>query len=301
MAILSKVEKEKLEIIKSHFNDTITSAGIAGIDIQEAVNAIKRVMEESIIELGEQGKTALIRSQQPIKMIHEAVKTSFIKNGVRPELIHPKLGSSAGELKIAGFLKKKNQDICIFPNNVKRSMEILTDGLLSGEQDMFGHELTEKILSVNVRSQLSSLGNNIDTLYERTFAEAMNLHMRCKQMVLGEVYMIPVYEYNKHQAQLNKIAWTGNLSPILTYIKAFSAINDRVSVASDDYKYERVCLLVVDFSKPIPKIYNTDEELKEDNLIPQNTSVSINNLNFPTFTEDLLRVYSTRFGSDKFI
>lgn len=300
MAILSSSDKARLEIIKAHFNDTITSAGIAGIGIQEAVNAIKRVMEKSIRELGEDGKTALIRSQQPIKMIHEAVKTSFIKNGVHPDLIKPELGNSAGELKIAGFLKKKSQDICILPNNVDRTTETLTDGLLSGEQDIYGHVLTERILSVNVRSQLSSLGNNIDTLYERTFAEAMNLHMRCKQMVLGEIYMIPVYEYDKHQAQINNIDWISNQSPILTYIKAFSAINDRSSITSDDYKYERVCLLVVDFSQPTPKIYNTDAELKADNLIPQNTTVSINNLSFPTFTTDLLQIYSTRFGIDMF-
>lgn len=300
MAILTNADKARLEIIKSHFNNTITQAGVGGIGIQEAVNAIKKVLEETITDLGEDGKSALIKSQQPIKMIHEAVKTSFIVNGVRPDLIKPKLGLSAGELKIAGFLKKKNQDICIIPNNEIPTLEILTDGLLSGERDIYGHSLTEKILSINVRSQLSSLGNNIDTLYERTFAEAMNLHMRCKQMVLGEVYMIPVFEYNKHQAQINNVAWTTNQSPILTYIKAFSAINDRNSILSDDYKYERVCLLVVDFSKPIPKIYNTDAELKADNLIPQNSTVSINNLNFPTFTSELLRVYSTRFGVGRF-
>lgn len=300
MAILSSTDKARLKIIKSHFNDTITNAGIAGIGIQEAVNAIKKVLEESITELGEDGKTALIRSQQPIKMIHEAVKTSFILNGVRPDLIQPELGNSAGELQLAGFLKKKNQDICILPNNIKKTTEVLTDGLLSGEQDIYGHALTEKILSVNVRSQLSSLGNNIDTLYERTFAEAMNLHMRCKQMVLGEVYLIPVYEYDKHQAQRNKISWIGTQSPILTYIKAFSAINNRVSIISDDYKYERVCLMVVDFSQPIPKIYNTDAELKADNLIPQHTTVSINGLNYTTFTADLVQIYSARFGIGRF-
>lgn len=300
MAILSDIDKARLEVIKSHFEDIIRQRGAQGISIQEAVNSIKRVMEESIIELGEDGKTSLIRSQKPIKMIHEAVKTSFIQNGVRADLIMPSLGNSAGELKLAGFLKQKNQDICILPNNVVATPEVLVDGLLAGTNDIYGFNLTEKILSVNVRSQLSSLGNNIDTLYERTFAEAMNLHMRSQKMVLGEVYMIPVYEDDKHQAQNNTIAWVNNQSPIETYLRAFNAINNRNTIVSDDYKYEKVCLLVVDFSRQIPKIYNTDLELKADNLIPANSTTSINNLSFPTFTNSLLATYSTRFGKGRF-
>lgn len=33
-------------------------------------------------------------------------------------------------------------------------------------------------------------------MYERTFAESLNLHLRCPSMVLGEFYMIPVYSYD---------------------------------------------------------------------------------------------------------
>lgn len=300
MAILSDTDKARLNEIKAHFDNIITQNAAQGVSIQEAVNSIKRVMEQTITELGEDGKTSLIRSQKPIKMIHEAVKTSLIADGVNRTLIKPNLGNSAGELKIAGFLKKKDQDICLLPNNATSTPELLTDGLLAGETDNYGFDFTEKILSVNVRSQLSSLANNIDTLYERTFAEAMNLHMRCKKMVLGEVYMIPVYEYDKHQAQINNVAWIDNQSPIEKYLKAFSAINNRTSVISDEYKYEKVCLLVVDFSQAIPKIYNNDAELKADNLIPQNSIASINDLSFTNFTASLLDTYSTRFGIGRF-
>lgn len=300
MAILSDTDKARLNEIKAHFDNLITQNAAHGISIQEAVNSIKRVMEQTITELGEDGKTSLIRSQKPIKMIHEAVKTSFIADGVNRTLIKPSLGNSAGELRIAGFLKKKDQDICLLPNNATSTSELLTDGLLAGETDNYGFDFTEKILSVNVRSQLSSLANNIDTLYERTFAEAMNLHMRCKNMVLGEVYMIPVYEYDKHQAQINNVAWIGNQSPIEKYLKAFSAINNRTLITSDEYKYEKVCLLIVDFSQAIPKIYNNDAELKADKLIPQNSIASINDLSFTNFTGNLLDAYSTRFGIGRF-
>ena len=43
---------------------------------------------------------------------------------------------------------------------------------------------------------MSSLAKNADTLFERIFAKSLNLHMRYPNIVLGEVYLIPVYEYD---------------------------------------------------------------------------------------------------------
>jgi len=65
------------------------------------------------------------------------------------------------------------------------------EGLLRETNDYYGKDYTEKIISINVRSQFSSLAKNFDTLYERTIAEAQNLHVRCSKMCLGEVYMMP--------------------------------------------------------------------------------------------------------------
>lgn len=84
------------------------------------------------------------------------------------------------------------------------------------------------------------------------------------------------------------------------YLKSFSAVNLRSNTYSEHYKYERVCLLVVDFSSQIPKIYNSDDELKTDNLLPNNTEATINNLSFPSFIEDLMKIYVDRFGADIF-
>ncbi len=300
MAILNNEEKERLEVIKADFDVLIFGNGANGVTMQEAITSIKAVLERTIIELGEDGKTALIRSQKPIKLIHEVVKTALINYGINPNNIYPNLGSSNGELKLAGFLKKKDQDICIKPNNINPNNEILTAGLLAGQDDIYGLLMTEQLLSINVRSQLSSLGNNIDTLYERTFAEALNLHMRCPRMCLGEVYLIPVYEYDKHEAQRNNIAFVRAMSKVETYIMAFNALNSRVNIADDNYKYERVCLLIVDFNREIPKIYNTDAELKADGLLGVNSISSISNLNFNNFVSDLFNAYTSRFPDNTF-
>ncbi|MBQ2779226.1 MAG: hypothetical protein IJF46_05585 [Bacteroidaceae bacterium] len=283
--------------------------------IQDAVNEIKRLIEDAIINGGTDkngniidgcaAKNNLIRSQVPICLIHDAVKSEFVRYGVNPAYIYPPILQHQGELKIFGAVKAKNQDICICPNDVVPTPEILNfDGILRGKRDPYGFSYTERVLSVNVRSQLSSVANNFDTLYERTFAEPLNLHLRCPNMVLGELYMIPVYEYDDTPAQQNRVAFIANRQVkkhIAKYISSFSAVNNRQLIPGTEYKYERVCLLVVDFRPRTPRIYNTDAELIADGLLDANSGVSINNLNYPTFVQTLLNVYAQRFGTGKFI
>ena len=275
------------------------------LTIENAVCSIKEMIEQAIRDGGVEGKNNLIRSQQPICMLHDAAKSAFIRNGVNPTRVRPLLGEHMDELKLAGFFKCKDQDICFLPNHVRGQKEFLQfDGILKGQLDEFGTELTEHILSVNVRSQLSSIAKNFDTLYERTFAEALNLHLRCEKMVLGEFYMIPVKEYDDTEAKYNRIAFKKNKNVqkhIEKYLYSFSAVNNRRCLCGEEYKYERVCLLIVDFNKSTPVIYNTDDDLKAAGLLPEDSQASINEMNFPTFAPTLMRLYEERFGLDRFI
>ncbi len=275
------------------------------LTIQDAVNQIKVLIENATVEGGVEGKNNLIRTQIPICLLHDAAKTAFIANGVNPNLVAPIYGKHVGEQKLAGFFKCKDQDICFMPNNYKKIEETLNfDGILKGKKDPFGQQLTEHILSVNVRSQLSSAAKNFDTLYERTFAEALNLHLRCPMMVLGEFYMIPVFEYDDTLAKNHVVGFkrNRNISKHLEkYIYSFNAVNGRNTTDGEEYKYERVCLLIVDFSRQTPKIYNTNAELIADNLLPANTTASIDNMNFPTFAKELIKIYEQRFGTGRFI
>lgn len=272
--------------------------------VDEAVARIKYLIERSIIDGGVEAKNNLIRTQEPICILHDVVKASFMRLGVNPDYVNPPYGEHNGELKLAGFFKCKDQDICILPNNVSAEEEILLfDGILKGKKDPFGFELTQKILSVNVRSQLSSIAKNFDTLYERTFAEALNLHLRCPNMVLGEFYMIPVFEYDDHLAKYHRVGFKQNRriqKHIQKYIYSFGAINNRSTVSGEEYKYERVCLLIVDFNRDTPKIYDSDDELKADGLLPEHTTASINNMNFSTFASSLMSIYQQRFGLTNF-
>jgi hypothetical protein len=291
-----------LQQIKEAIDERISNCLLNPIELNEALEIIKISVEDVIEFSGAQGKTSLIASQQLINLLHEVVKASFISYNVNPALIMPNAGQSNGEITLAGFLKFKKQDVCIFPNNkIPRSERIDFNGLYNtGTIEPYGELFSEHILSVNVRSQLSSLGNNIDTMFERTYAEPLNLHRRIPKMVLGEVYLISVRELNSTQIALNNVVYkpfTQSTSNYLErYIKGFAALNLRSSQRDDDFKYERVALIIADFSQNPVKVYNSTQELIEDNLLPVNSIASMDNLSYNGFVRRLLDVYEQRFG-----
>ena len=268
--------------------------------IQQAINNFNQLINSSIIEGGNEAKTAMIRSSLPILNIHEAVKNSLISYGVAAGNIYPPLNARSPELKLAGALKQKDQDVCVTPNNIEQEEEVLVNGLLQGTIDKYGEQFTEHTLVINIRSQISSIQKNFDTLYERTISEAQNLHDRCSQICLGEVYMIAVPEYDDKVFGNKEIKFKPvSQKMVEKYIKSFTAINLRSNTQKDFYKYERTCLLIVDFSKTVPKLYNSTQELIKDGLLPEDTTVSIENLTFENFVHSLLQTYETRFGTGK--
>lgn len=265
------------------------------ITIEQAVKNFRSLIENSITTAGELGKAAMIRSSRPIQNIHEAVKADLIRHGINPSQIFPPLGTTKPELEIAGFIKKKAQDICVTPLGKSPKEEKLKEGLLREANDYYGKDYTERIISINVRSQISSLAKNFDTLYERAIAEAQNLHVRCQRMCLGEVYMIAVPEYDSNAIKRKKVKFIDRAGTVEKYIKSFQAINGRTDTSREEYKYETACLLIVDFSVKEPKIYSTDEELRVSGLLTINSDASIMELAWSRFTSSLLTTYSSRF------
>ncbi|QMU66049.1 MAG: hypothetical protein GKR88_18385 [Flavobacteriaceae bacterium] len=171
----------------------------------------------------------------------------------------------------------------------------------TGVTEPYGELFTEHILSVNVRSQLSSIGNNIDTMYERTYAEPLNLHRILPKMVLGEVYLLSVRELDSAQVALNNVAYKSHTASvgryIERYIKGFAALNMRSSQRDDDFKYERIALILADFSQTPVKIYNNNAELNADGILPAGSTADMTNLSYDGFVDRLTEVYDKRFGT----
>lgn len=265
--------------------------------IDKQLLLFKNMFEKSIVEGGNEGKDSTIRSSVLINLIHDAVKKEFIKKGVNPSNIYPPFGATKPELKLAGFLKQKNQDICIVPSGIEKKPTTITWGPLAfeGKKDRYGMDFSTNTLVINVRSQMSSLAKNADTLFERTFAEAENLHMRYPNIVLGEVYLIPVRAYDDKLIKKNRVGFKEKHTNIEKYISFFNSINSRPA-GGFNHTYERCALLVVDFCKSQPHLFKSSEELKSAGLISRNFDIEYSTLNFQNFADDILQVYSERYN-----
>lgn len=263
--------------------------------INEQLIIFKRMIEQAIIENGAKGKESIIRSSELINLIHDAVKFELIKNGVDKNKIFPPFNERKPEIKLAGFLKQKNQDVCVLPTDMEKKPIIINWGPLAFERklDPYGYDFSTNSLVINVRSQMSSLAKNSDTLFERTFAEADNLHIRYNDIVLGEVYLIPTHEYDDNLVKEHIVSFKENSTNIEKYISFFNSINNR-KLGEKNYSYERCALLIVDFNNKVPKLYKNSKELKEAGLISKDFEIEYSTLAFDNFASDILRIYEER-------
>lgn len=276
------------------------------MDINECLLKIKTEIErcistgknlDKVFDNGLLAKESFIRSSRLINYLHETVKNELVKKHIIIDNIFPPVGCSKPEVKLTGYFKCKKQDITVIPSNIKKEKTKITWGPLAHEniRDEYGARYTENCLVINVRSQLSSLAKNSDTLFERTIAEAINLHIMYPHIVLGEVYLIPVYQYDQEAAKNNKIKFCKRATNLEKYISFFKSVSERKD-HGDGFKYERCALIIVDFSKDIPILYSTTKQLKKDHLVNKNFDVELKSISFQKFTADLLKQYSLRFN-----
>jgi len=266
---------------------------VSSSTIIDVLSTMKNDYEQAIVSGGRTAATSLIRSQALVGHLHEYVKQELISNGISPSKIWPPVGSCNPEKKFSGFFKQKDQDISIL--NGYDIPETMTDGATAGKIDKIGMASSSQAISINVRGQLSSIGKNFDTLYERTFAEALNLHMRIPKLVMGELYYLPLVAYDPDEMLNNNVQWKEQLPSY--FIPSFTAINGRTE-NTDLYKYERVCLLIVDFRNDPPTIV-TENDLVGEGIITedQTTTHTLQNMSITNFVEDLLDIYTQRHGS----
>lgn len=266
-------------------------------NIDEQLIELKNSFENAIISGGKKGKTSAIRSSALINIIHDAVKDELIRQGVDCQQIRPLLGQSSPETKIVGFYKQKKQDICVGPKNIQAISSHVSWGPLASESitDNLGEAYARNTLVINVRSQLSSVAKNTDTLFERTIAESLNLHKKYPDMVLGEVYLIPTHEYDETTMDDRRIVFKEKQISIAKYISFFKALSERRDVQDELCKYERCALLVVDFNREQPHLFRTTAELVNEGLLPEGFPIELADLSFDSFAADILATYRERF------
>ena len=204
---------------------------------------------------GLKAKEGIIRASKLINPVHELVKVSlldYLNDKFNFEWVsYPRIGATRPEIKLEGDIKTKKQDLMFS----EQSLDL-------NNIEIEGQHL-RRLLSVNVRSQLSSVAKNIDTLMERTFAEPIQLRIKYPDLIMGEVYMIPVIELNDEECKNNKVVFKSesvsrkNINKFLYYFNKFTdRSNFKEGMIEYYYKYDATTLLIIDLeSKPAKFIY----------------------------------------------
>lgn len=242
---------------------------------------IKQKYEKAINDNGNDGKNSEIRSSNLINQIHDIVKNS-IENTLRWQNINN--FEILTEIPIDGYIKSKKQDIVVNFNN--------------SSPDTYDKN---KQIIIGVRSQMSSLDKNFDTLMERTFAEIVNLRMKNMFIVMGEVYLIPAREYSTEAAKEKKIEFLKE-TKIEKYINIFDKISNRnLTKAFTDKnfasmqefaRYNSTALIIADFGGDKIKLYTSGKELFDDELITSQEIANKFDLLSPiNFSKKLIQAY----------
>ena len=241
------------------------------IDRENLIQTLQRMKQEYENAIRGGNYTSLIRSKRLINILQEFV-INELSNIIDKDWI-------ITDKKVYGFPKKKEQDILIQP-----------------PQDNRGNIAVGPILAVNIRSQLSSIEKNYDTLFERIFAEALNLHNRFPYMVLGYLYLLPHYGYALEAAREQKIALTEHYN-LEKYILSFLSISGRENPTDVPWKYERVCLLIVDFSQEPPVILDNMEQFVRQGLVSEKFRRMFNfdELSINDFFDELYKIMMSRY------
>ena len=171
-------------------------------------------------------KISRIRSGKLIGIIEDWCREELINEGI--------LASYISTIKATGFFKTKSQDVGV--RCIKRCKE---------------HRNIPP-LAINVRSQLSSINKNYDTLYERVLAEALNLHEADPNHVSGFLWLMPLWGYEQKKHKSGTISRSEDYDRS-KYITSLNLLDGRKSPDDSNWKFERMCMLLVDFSQAPPK------------------------------------------------
>jgi hypothetical protein len=239
--------------------------------IENAVNNFKNELFDaienacyngSVYDNGHSAKEALIRSQSLIMNIHEAAKESIYNKLDKIKWrVHPPIGKNSPELKVYGHLKAKDQDIVFLERDFTPNPILV--GLDTGKIDPIGIEATSRAIIIGVRSQMSSVDKNFDTLMERAFAETLNMRLRAKSIVMGEVYLLPLVELDDKAMKNNEIKFKQKSVALEKFIRIFNSFTHRENTDMEhQYKYDSSALLVVDFQNSTPKVIMNAVDLK---------------------------------------
>jgi len=134
------------------------------------------------------------------------------------------------------------QEATLFGSHKNKDTDIIISHYANGPQIIIG-----------VRSQMSSIGKNIENYYEGIIGECISLHDRFPMATIGYVYMLPTRPIKpglNEEVNLEKAE------------SLFEKITGRTDWRSSHDKYEHFAFLKVDFTKDPPEVLSTKAHLQ---------------------------------------
>jgi hypothetical protein len=242
------------------------------------LDGIKTDFESAIEDPDDNPSYSLIRSEDLIGRVHTYIIDQLEDNGVNPQNIQEDTYPNDTSATVYGFPKTKSQDILV------HSYE--ENGPIVGPR-----------MAINVRSQLSSIGKNFDTIFERIYAESLNLHNRFPYLPLGYFFLLPKRGYDS-SAKQNNVVERSEKFDVQKFISSYSSLSGRESPEDEKWKYEAMCLLIVDFEQSPPQIMdNIDDFVEQEIVTPEFAEIYGSEvISVENFFEKLLSDYKTRYS-----
>ena len=270
-------------------------------ELENALTASRLILKDAITSAsyrgkksrnGQEAKNSAIRSSGPIQQVHSVIRDGIFREinarGLNPS-VWPPMGQTKPELRITGLLKAKDQDVAITVE--PHQEEVVTTGVNAGLVDPIGLRATDSALVIGVRSQMSSLAKNFDTLAERAFAETLNLRLRAPNITLGEVYLLPVQEFEDAALKNNTFGFKSSRINLDKFVRIFNAISGPRDLADPTnlYKYNSTALIVADFSPERVKVlWDADDVAR---VFDEEVAANMNKLMPSTFTQRIVDDY----------
>lgn len=204
---------------------------------------------------------AAVRSQSFIKTLHDhlageldaSLLDSARREGVRV----------MKEVKLFGSHKPKDADVAVV------------------------HPHNGPLMIVGVRSQMSSIGNNMLEYYQGIVGECISLQDRFPMAVIGYVYLHP--KVSKKWRTVNGKKVLGDEFPDhARYAKMYSAITGRDGTSYKDIRgvYDQFAYMVVDFDAKPPNV--------DDALVQAAVPLAKNDLRVSTFSDRMISTFKDR-------
>lgn len=133
------------------------------------------------------------------------------------------------------------------------------------------------LMMIGVRSQMSSIGNNVLNYYEGIIGECISLQDRFPMAVIGYIYLMPLHPIKTGKEQ-ERVDHT-------RYARYYDAVTGREGQAYKDIRgiFDQFAYMIVDFAAMPPALH--------DELLPANLK---HDLKISTFIDRMIDTFKSR-------